>query len=201
MHTLPPAPNLFHGSPGPPGQSPHPMPASYAQAASPLFPALGSAEPPARTPLSSVRHQAPTPPLPGRGPDAPFPRFLHSPSPTLSGSPAGPAHQAGGDHKHRETKVPAIHLPWFSSPSRPSTWGDPLSRHAEADDRGGDTMDGGDRGRVKKVGRSCPLLLLALVSEAIRTCPAFSGEGCQVKVGEEIPGSLSTLGAGVSTPG
>lgn len=62
-------------------------------------------------------------------------------------------------------------------------------------------MDGGDRGRVKKVGRSRPLLLLALVSEAIRTCPASSGEGCQVRVGEEIPGSLSTLGAGVSTPG
>lgn len=62
-------------------------------------------------------------------------------------------------------------------------------------------MDGGDRGRVKRAAHTRPLLLLALVSEAIRTCPASSGEGCQVRVEEEDPGSLSTLGAGVSTLG
>lgn len=57
-------------------------------------------------------------------------------------------------------------------------------------------MDGGDWGRMKKAAHTRPLLLLALVSEAIRTCPASSGEGCQVRVEEEIPGSLSTLGQG-----
>lgn len=57
MHTPPPAPDLFHGSPGPPGQSPRPRSASYAQAASPLFPALGSTEPPPGHPypLSDTR--------------------------------------------------------------------------------------------------------------------------------------------------